>query len=262
MKKKYLAMTAAAMAALLTVPALVFPAFAAPKEEKKEAETTETAEDDAEEDKEEKPAATTAPQNTKPFDAEEYLETYTAPTTYDYYGDPQYDTDGNASLVSNKQVIYSSAQLQFISVTTRDGHVFYIIIDYTDTDGDNVYFLNKVDDFDMYRLLYAGSNEEEDTNVVEGYEARQGTSVSAVTGQQKGTTRTEAAQVTDAAAQQPGSGLSTETMIYLIGGGIFAVVMAIAVILKMRSMKKNRIPTDDFDEEDDDEDIGGDVEIK
>jgi uncharacterized protein YukJ len=35
--------------------------------------------------------------------------------------------------------------MQFISVTTKDGHVFYVLINYAAESGeDNVYFLNNV----------------------------------------------------------------------------------------------------------------------
>lgn len=52
--------------------------------------------------------------------------------------------------------------MQFIAVTTKDGHVFYVLINYTAQNGeDNVYFLNKVDDYDLYALLYAGEEDED-----------------------------------------------------------------------------------------------------
>ena len=51
--------------------------------------------------------------------------------------------------------------MQFIAVTTKDGHVFYVLINYTAKNGeDNVYFLNKVDDYDLYALLYAGEDKD------------------------------------------------------------------------------------------------------
>ncbi|MBO5384350.1 MAG: DUF4366 domain-containing protein [Ruminococcus sp.] len=74
----------------------------------------------------------------------------------DYYNDPYYDTDGNATLIDTNEydVIYSDAKLLFTAVTTKDGHVFYIIINYDDKDGDNVYFLNNVrNTYGHYKLL-------------------------------------------------------------------------------------------------------------
>ena len=82
----------------------------------------------------------------------------------DYDGDPYYDTNGNATLIKSEQIIYNTEEMQFIAVTTKDGHVFYVLINYTAESGeDNVYFLNKVDDYDLYALLYAG-DEDKDGN--------------------------------------------------------------------------------------------------
>lgn len=80
----------------------------------------------------------------------------------DFYGDPYYDTDGNASLIKSEQIIYNTEEMQFIAVTTKDGHVFYVLINYSAESGkDAVYFLNKVDDYDLYALLYAGDENKE-----------------------------------------------------------------------------------------------------
>ena len=79
----------------------------------------------------------------------------------DYEGDPYYDTDGNATLIKSEKIIYNTEEMQFIAVTTKDGHVFYVLINYTAANSeDNVYFLNKVDDYDLYALLYAGDDED------------------------------------------------------------------------------------------------------
>lgn len=134
----------------------------------------------------------------------------------DYYGDPYYDTDGNASLIDSKayKVIFSSTELLFTAVTTKDGHVFYIIIDYADEDGeDNVYFLNKVDDFDLYSLLQNGnsnsgssSSSGENKNTVEEYISKNPTT----------TNSSEDDETTSTAAASSGNGSGKLKLILLL----------------------------------------------
>ena len=82
----------------------------------------------------------------------------------DYFGDESFDTNGNLSVIKEQTIIYDSAEMQFIALTTKDGHVFYVLIDYTAikdaeahkegaTARETVYFLNKVDTYDLYALL-------------------------------------------------------------------------------------------------------------
>ena len=78
----------------------------------------------------------------------------------DFSSDEHYDTKGNATLIKSEQIIFDSDKMQFISVTTKDGHVFYVLINYTASQGeDNVFFLNKVDDLDLYALLYESDDD-------------------------------------------------------------------------------------------------------
>lgn len=76
-------------------------------------------------------------------------------TGHDYYADENYDTDGNATLIKHEKIIYDSEEMQFIAVTTKDGNVFYILINYSaDGDEDNVFFLNNVrNTYGHYKLL-------------------------------------------------------------------------------------------------------------
>lgn len=74
--------------------------------------------------------------------------------------DDYYDMSGNAKLIKSEDVICNDEKMQFIAVTTKDGHVFYVLINYSAKEGeDNVYFLNRVDDYDLYALLYAGQGD-------------------------------------------------------------------------------------------------------
>lgn len=64
------------------------------------------------------------------------------------------DTAPNAYLIEKAEKY--PEERDFISVTTRDGHVFYIVIDYESEDK-KVYFLNTVDTADLNRLLETGT---------------------------------------------------------------------------------------------------------
>lgn len=93
----------------------------------------------------------------------ELAENGTTEVAPDYYGDSYYDTDGNATLIKSERIVYNSEEMQFIAVTTKDGHVFYVLINYSAENAeDQVFFLNKVDDYDLYALLYAGAEESDD----------------------------------------------------------------------------------------------------
>lgn len=60
-------------------------------------------------------------------------------------------TQGNANLI--EEVKAKNDERQFITVSAKDGSVFYIVIDYSGGD-ENVYFLNKVDIADLNAIAY------------------------------------------------------------------------------------------------------------
>ena len=92
----------------------------------------------------------------------------------DYYGDSYYDTDGNATLIKSERIVYNSEEMQFIAVTTKDGHVFYVLINYSAENAeDQVFFLNKVDDYDLYALLYAGAEDDDEKKKITPEQAAQ-----------------------------------------------------------------------------------------
>ena len=80
-----------------------------------------------------------------------------APTTTPQQAEPvpqpqgQITPDGNLSLLDDLD--YSArGGLQFMTVTTRSGHVYYIIIDRS-SNSQNVYFLNQVDEYDLMSIM-------------------------------------------------------------------------------------------------------------
>ena len=104
----------------------------------------------------------------------ELAENGTTEVAPDYYGDSYYDTDGNATLIKSERIVYNSEEMQFIAVTTKDGHVFYVLINYSAENAeDQVFFLNKVDDYDLYALLYAGAEDDDEKKKITPEQAAQ-----------------------------------------------------------------------------------------
>lgn len=162
----------------------------------------------------------------------------------DFYGDDYYDTDGNATLIKSEQIIYNTEEMQFIAVTTKDGHVFYVLINYTAENGqDNVYFLNKVDDYDLYALLYAGEEDEDGNQTVTPEEAMQAAesangraSSSEDSENNNSDSNSESAESqTGNEIQAPARSSSNMSMIYLVIG---VVVLAAVGFVGFKFMKK------------------------
>lgn len=176
----------------------------------------------------------------------------------DYYGDDYYDTDGNATLIKQEKIIYDSEEMQFIAVTTKDGNVFYILINYSaEGDEDNVFFLNKVDDFDLYSLLYAGNEGEEEKDPAEQAKkyadaaTNDGVTADVSDRAEEATGETERAEE-KATTKQPPS-MNSNTLI-LVGVGILAVIGGAVLVLKKGKFgKKKNTGAEDFEEDYDDD---------
>ena len=121
---------------IMCVSTLATTAFAYAEDQDSESEST-TQETTAPEEEEEIPPVQTTP----PVVAEE---------------GSGFSEDGN--LITRDLLFDKNTNKQFITVQTRNGEIFYIIIDYdkpTDEDGDQyeTYFLNMVDEADIQALL-------------------------------------------------------------------------------------------------------------
>ena len=146
-------------------------------DEDSSADTTETTADTAEStDTEETSSVSDESDDMEKFREvmSELAESETTEVKPDYYGDSYYDTDGNATLIKSERIVYNSEEMQFIAVTTKDGHVFYVLINYSAENAeDQVFFLNKVDDYDLYALLYAGAENDDEKKKITPEQAAQ-----------------------------------------------------------------------------------------
>ena len=176
--------------------------------------------------------------------------------TADYENDPYYDTDGNATLIKSERIVYNSEEMQFIAVTTKDGHVFYVLINYSAENGeDNVYFLNRVDDYDLYALLYAGEEDEDGNAKYTPEEAMQAANGRVQVDTATAVTETE--ESTDETAEGKQTAAQPNTMnpnsIYLVVGAIALIGVGGAgyFFMKKKGGKSAVKETVDDDDEDD-----------
>ena len=148
-------------------------------------------------------------------------EAGTTEVNTDYDGDPYYDTDGNATLIKSEQIIYNTEEMQFIAVTTKDGHVFYVLINYSAKNAeDQVFFLNKVDDYDLYALLYAGDDEDSKITPEQAHQAAEkanGRVTGSATDGETAETAEDGEDATDSAAQAKPVPMSKNSMMLVFG---------------------------------------------
>lgn len=172
---------------------------------------------------------------------------------------------GNADLIKEQKIIHDSSEMQFIAVTTKAGNVFYILIDYTATQDNKsgegaVYFLNKVDEQDLYALINNPDTSNYNENATEGIfvdKSSQTVSPESVANEviESSELDTQTAE-TAASASNSGSGsLKLLIFVIIIVGGVGVGYY----FVKIRP-KKNEVANDDDDFEFEEREVNEDEE--
>ena len=177
------------------------------------------------------------------------------------YEEPETEADpltpeGNATLVDD-----FGGNKQLITVTTKAGNYFYILIDRDDEGENTVHFLNQVDDADLSALLEDGESTEAQTPAVctctEKCETGKiNTSCPVCSTNMTACTGTEAEPETEEATEQPEKKSNTGGLVVFLivallgGGGAFYYFK----FVKNKPSVKGSTDLEDFDFEDYDED--------
>ena len=163
--------------------------------------------------------------------------------------------DGNATLVDD-----FGGNKQLITVTTKNGNYFYILIDRDDEGEDTVHFLNQVDEADLMALTETGeaTKKPEVCNCTEKCEAGKvntscpvcATALTGCTGKEPTPTPTEQPEEPKEKGGNPGAVLALVLFVLLGGGAAFYYFK----FLKPKQNVKGNTDLEDFDFEDYDED--------
>lgn len=149
---------------------------------------------------------------------------------------------GNAELVDN---VSDSENLQFITVTARDGNVFYFVID-KGAESENVYFLNTVDESDLEALI-----EETDKTKSETAVTPEPTETDLTTEKEQETETPEKSEQTQ--KETSGNNGFLLVMLLLIGAAGVGVYYFKVVLPKKKLEAADDIEDFEFEEYDEDE---------
>ncbi len=170
---------------------------------------------------------------------------------------------GNADLIKEQKIIHDSSEMQFIAVTTKAGNVFYILIDYTATQDNKsgegaVYFLNKVDEQDLYALINNPNTSNDNENATEGIfvdKSSQTVSPESVANEVIESSELDSLTAETAASNSGSGSLKLLIFVVIIVGGVGVGYY----FIKIRP-KKNEVANDDDDFEFEEREVNEDEE--
>ena len=171
---------------------------------------------------------------------------------------PPLTPDGNMTLVDN--VTTSTGTKQFLTLTSREGNFYYLIIDYDKDGNQNVHFLNQVDERDLIGLM----DEDEAKELEEQLAAKKAEEDAKKAALESPATQTpepepEPAPEPEKYFEIAGYEIPQKTFVACIGLALIAMIcLAGFIILTKKKKVETKKPDPDADY---DEDYGDEIDI-
>lgn len=225
---------------VLTAGTLSVPAFANAREVTETELSQSVAEQASESESADSPSAETPPVNP----VEEIAKTGGSDETSNPEAASGRETpEGNMTMVE-EVIDTNGARKQFVTLATKNGNFFYLIIDRDDKGNNNVYFLNQVDERDLFDLM----DDKEAAGLEEDWAAGQ------TADQQAGTLPVDIQEEPDETKPVNKTGLFMLILVLVLALGAGGVLF----FLKGRKAKAAQAmipdPDADYEEEDEDDD--------
>lgn len=145
--------------------------------------------------------------------------------------------EGNMSLVDDISS-EEDKNKQFITLVTKDGNYFYLIIDRDDKGNNTVHFLNQVDEEDLFSLM-----DEKDAKAIQEEMSKQ---------PEQNTEKQEAEAVNKVAEKKEHKEINFMPLIVLIGAVLAGAVAFVVKKLKKKKQETNKPdPDQDYADEED-----------